>query len=165
MSPRFATAAAWQQADLLMQPTFIRVIDNLRKQLEQSDWTGDYHDVSVWPEGTSDEEQQRVLQLQEALKSANSEEVANIQADLEHLPQPYPGYELCLTHGDRQVTVDLWQLCYRVCFSNYGDDAASIVDTSLIDPGGEVDWHQLDAKAKALVEGVFADLPTVTGAE
>lgn len=163
MSPRFATAAAWQQADLLMQPTFIRVIDNLRKHLEYSAWAGDYRDISVWPEGTSEAEQQRVLQLQEALKSANSEEVADIQATLEQLPQPYPGYELCLTHGDRQVTVDLWQLCYQICFANYGDDAASIVDTQLIDPAGDVDWHQLDAKAKALIEQIFADLPAVNG--
>ena len=158
MSPRFATAEAWHQADLLMQPTLIRIIDNVRKHLEISNWRGDYRDKATWPEGTSEEAQQRVLQLQDALKTANSEEVADIQAALEQLPRPYPGYELCLSQGDRQVVVDVWQLCYRVCFTNYGEDAPVVVDGSLIDDCGEVDWQRLDEKAGGLVAAVFAGL-------
>ena len=159
MSPRFDTAAAWHQADLLMQPALIRVIDNLRKHLEQSDWRGDYCDTTNWPDGTSEAEQQRVLQLQEALKTANSEEVADIQAALEQLPRPYPGYELQLSQGDRRVAVDIWQLCYRICFTNHGEDAPAVVDARLVDELGEVDWQQLDEKAKGVVAAVFADLP------
>ncbi|MEO0408040.1 MAG: hypothetical protein AAF289_11885 [Cyanobacteria bacterium P01_A01_bin.135] len=159
MSPRFATAAAWNQADLLMQPAMIRIIDNVRKHLETSDWRGDYRDVTTWPDGTCEEERQRVLQLQEALKTANSEEVGDIQAALEQLPRPYPGYELRLTKGDRTVAVDIWELCYRVCFTNYGEDAAVVVDESLVDELGDVDWQRLDDKAQGLVGTVFEALP------
>ncbi|MGF1514694.1 MAG: hypothetical protein ACFB5Z_13510 [Elainellaceae cyanobacterium] len=161
MPPHFATTAAWEQANLLMQPTFIRVIDNLRKQLERSPWEGTYRDVPAWPEGTSEEARRRVLYLQEALKSANSEEMADIQAALDQMPKPFPGYELCLTRCDRQVTVDLWQLCYRICFLNYEAGSDAVVDERLIDGEGEVDWHRLDAKAKALIDDLFAGLPTL----
>ncbi len=159
MSPRFATTTDWEQANLLMQPTFIRVIDNLRKQLERSPWKGTYRDVAAWPDGTSAAEREQVLQLQEALKSAQAEEVARIQATLDQLPQPYPGYELCLAHGEREVTVELWELCYRICFVNYEESPEAIVDARLIDEQGEVDWHRLDAKTKTLIGEVFARLP------
>ncbi|MGF1537660.1 MAG: hypothetical protein ACFB4J_14430 [Elainellaceae cyanobacterium] len=159
MTPRFATADAWEQANLLMQPAFIRVVDNLRKQLERSPWQGAYRDVLVWPEGTEEAERRRVLHLQEALKAASSAEVADIQASLSQMPQPYPGYELCLTQGEQEVTVELWQLCYRICFLNYGEGAAAVVDAELIDEVGDVDWPQLDAKAKLLIEEIFAGLP------
>ena len=36
MNPKFKDIIAWEQAQLLMQPAFIRVLDNLRKQLELS---------------------------------------------------------------------------------------------------------------------------------
>jgi len=159
-----------------MQPAFIRVIDNIRKHLDQSPWRGTYRDVHVWPKGTKPEAKLRVMQLQRELETANSEEAADIQNALDHLPRPFPGYELCLHHHDQEVTVDLWQLCFEVCFSNYDrdqpspDEAADAecvesefveIDTSLIDlDTGEVDWHQLDEKAKAIIGDVFTKLPT-----
>ena len=45
MKPKFKNKQAWEQAQLLMQPAFIRVIDNLRKQLEQSSWKGTYQEI------------------------------------------------------------------------------------------------------------------------
>ncbi|MEB3357685.1 MAG: hypothetical protein VKK04_13235 [Synechococcales bacterium] len=213
MVPKFSDTRTWQQAELLMQPAFIRVIDNIRKHLDQSPWRGTYRDVHVWPRGTTPEAKIRVMQLQRELETANSEEAADIQNALDHLPRPYPGYELCLHHHDREVTVDLWQLCFEICFSNYCSDlpgshhlsganlsdqadqdpphaaaahavefhtdsaSASAnspafapefveVDISLIDPEtGDVDWHRLDAKAKAIIDGVFASLPVAPGGE
>ena len=72
MTPKFANSQDWQQANLLMQPAFIRVIDNIRKQLETSDWHGSYDNQLLWPEDTSDETKAHVLQLQEQLKQASS---------------------------------------------------------------------------------------------
>lgn len=46
MKPKFKTSAAWDQAQLLMQPAFIRVVDNVRDQLEDSDWQGEYQEIT-----------------------------------------------------------------------------------------------------------------------
>ena len=165
MIPKFANPETWQQAEVLMQPIFIRVVDNIRKQLESSDWQGDYQNVHVWPEGTTPEDKVRVVQLQKELENASEDELADIQGALDSLPQPFPGYELWLTHKDNRITIDLWQLCYQICFSNY--DLVQInrvpveVDTELLNEVGEVDWHRLDEKAKDCVSSVFERLPNV----
>ncbi|MGB3493296.1 MAG: hypothetical protein WBA57_11245 [Elainellaceae cyanobacterium] len=173
MIPKFLNQAAWQQAELLMQPVFIRVIDNIRKQLEQSTWKGSYRNTEVWAESVSAETQMQVTQLQKELTEATPEHAEAIQQKLEQLPQPFPGYELCLEKGDRHIAVDLWELCYCICFQNYQPDESQadggqsqspvVVDHSLIDDQGEVDWHQLDAKTKERVSAIFAKLPA--GAE
>jgi hypothetical protein len=128
MKPQFKDIQAWEQAQLLMQPAFIRVLDNIRKQLEESSWQGTYQEKQL----------------------------------------PYPGYELCLSHQDHSIIVDIWQLCYQVCFINYSSPTDSLatnssqlvaIDTSLIGENGEVDWHRLDSKAEQLVKNVFINLP------
>ncbi len=43
--PKFQNTLAWEQAQLLMQPIYIRVVDNIRKQLEVSSWRGTYTEV------------------------------------------------------------------------------------------------------------------------
>jgi len=163
--PKFATSLAWDQAELLMQPTFIRVIDNIGKQLEQSTWKGTYTDIQVWAEETSDATKALVVQLQQQLAIADPAEAEAIQSQLEQLPKPYPGYQLCLEQGDRKITVDIWQLCYQICFRNYSPvlnamdkDLVVEVDTSLINSAGEVDWLRLDHKTKQLVEQIFSSL-------
>lgn len=168
MKPRFANPLSWQQAELLMQPSFIRVIDNLRKQLEQSSWKGTYQELQIWPEGTPDNMKTQVLALKQQLEAAPAN-AADLEQELALLPQPYPGYVLCLEQGDRQVQVDLWQLCYQICFDNYDVAAAAAIadahdpiveiDTRLIDGAGDVDWQQLDDKARGLIEGIFHNLP------
>lgn len=158
MKPAFKTALAWEQANLLLQPIMIRVIDNLRKQLEDSPWQGDYREIQL----------------------------------------PYPGHQLLLTRNDHRIVVDIWQLCYQVCFLDYpvplalsprseaegsldkaGDmnpdmdpdidlnidsdiidsDINVDVDTHLIDDTGEVDWQQLETKTQQLLRNFFASLP------
>jgi hypothetical protein len=164
MTPRFADPIAWQQAELLMQPAFIRVIDNIRKQLEQSSWKGTYRDVQIWAEDVPPETKAQVLQLQQQLAEADPDSAAAIEQTLAHLPQPYPGYELWLEHQGQQIHVDLWQLCYAVCFDRYMPNMESgkepiAIDASLIDETGDVDWQRLDDKAKQLVERIFTELP------
>ncbi|MEB3338734.1 MAG: hypothetical protein VKJ46_14790 [Leptolyngbyaceae bacterium] len=166
MKPKFADAIAWEQAELLMQPVFIRLIDNLRKQLEQSDWKGTYQDVPIWAEEIPEEIKAKVSKLQEKLKTASPEQAVEIERALAHLPSPLPGYQLCLQKQDQQINIDLWDLCYQICFQNYQIprppevvDILVEIDTSLIDETGEVDWQQLDTKAQRIVGQVFANLP------
>ncbi|MDF0553106.1 hypothetical protein [Kamptonema sp. UHCC 0994] len=126
MKPKITNAIAWQQAELLMQPALIRLIDNIRKQLDESVWKGTYQEVQL----------------------------------------PVPGYQLCLEHQGKEMCVDLWELCYQVCFSNYtpthvkSQSVEVEIDTSLIDETGNVDWNRLDEKATQLVDEIFAQLPS-----
>jgi hypothetical protein len=123
MLPKFTTVQDWEQADILMQPTFIRVIDNLRKELDNSVWRGSYKELDA----------------------------------------PYPKYILCLTYGTDTVKVDIWELCFQVCFTNYlpssGESQAVEVDQSLFDEEGALDWNRLESKTQQLVRKVFANLP------
>ncbi|MEM6753770.1 MAG: hypothetical protein AAF630_12435 [Cyanobacteria bacterium P01_C01_bin.38] len=160
MPPKITNSIAWQQAELLMQPTFIRVVDNVRKVLDNSSWKGTYHDVLNWAAGTSEETKAIVTQLVQELETATPEQGSQIRETLAKLPTPHPGYHLCLQRQEQQVNVDLWELCYQVCFVEYtlSDDPVDI-DTSLIDESGDVEWNLLDKKAKRVVEEMFAKLP------
>ena len=122
-----------------MQPAFIRVIDNIRKLLDVSAWKGTYKDVLTWPQGVDPETQALVTELLQRLETAPPEQAEQIREHLATLPMPHPGYHLCLQRQEQQVTVDLWNLCYQVCFYNYqlGDEKVDI-DTDLIDADGEV---------------------------
>ncbi|AFY57072.1 hypothetical protein Riv7116_4653 [Rivularia sp. PCC 7116] len=160
MPPKITNSVAWQQAELLMQPTFIRVIDNVRKILDNSSWKGTYHDVLTWAAGTSEETKAIVTQMVQELETATPEQAVEIRETLAKLPTPHPGYHLCLERQDQQVNVDLWELCYQVCFVEYtlSNDVVDI-DTSLLDETGDVEWNLLDKKAKRVVEEMFAKLP------
>jgi hypothetical protein len=160
MLPKITNSSAWQQAELLMQPAFIRVVDNIRKQLDESSWKGTYHDVLIWPANTTDETKALVNQLLQAMETATPEEVEEIRATLTRLPMPHPGYHLLLQRQEQQVSVDLWDLCYQVCFLNFNPENTAVdIDTSLIDQLGDVDWLSLEEKTKRLVKQVFASLP------
>lgn len=166
MLPKITNPVAWQQAELLMQPAFIRVVDHIGKQLEASEWKGTYQDVLIWPAETTDQMKGIVTQLLQELETTPVEDVAKIKQTLQLLPHPYPGYHLCLQHQVREVKVDLWELCYQVCFRHYSllaNESVSDeveIDTSLIDETGDVDWQRLDAKAGELVKQMFANLAT-----
>ena len=45
MKPTFKNTTDWEKADILMQPAFIRVMDNLRKELEKTNLVATYEDV------------------------------------------------------------------------------------------------------------------------
>jgi hypothetical protein len=85
-----------------------------------------------------------------------------LQAQLAQIPHPQHIYTLCLTQQAQSCQIDIWQLCYRICCTNY--DPAQLegvleVDTTLFDPEiGEIDWARLDDKARRLVAEVFEGL-------
>ena len=118
MPPKITNSTSWQQAEVLMQPAFIRVIDNIRKQLDISDWKGTYQDVLTWPANTTDETKALVTQLVQEMETATPIQAEEIRKTLASLPMPYPGYHLLLQRDAGQVNIDLWDLCYQVCFLN-----------------------------------------------
>ncbi|WP_008309737.1 hypothetical protein [Leptolyngbya sp. PCC 6406] len=157
---KFADAIARRQADMLMQPALIRVIDNIRKHLEDSTWQGTYQETQMWPPDTSEAEMRQVKALQAQVVTASPEEIPALQAALEPLPTPFPGYELHLEKDDQQRIVDVWELCCCVCFQHFPTgDAPVAVDTTLWDADiDDVDWLRLDTKAKELVDEVFTTI-------
>ena len=160
--PTFFTPTDRAQVEQLMQPALIRVIDNLRKQLDGASWRGEYEEELIWPEGTTENQKQKYAELQEQLHGVPTEEHDRVAALMSKLPQPAPLYTLRLTQkGFDDQTLDIWALCYQVCAKEYeADSEASIqADTSLLDQSGEVDWRKLDDKTKALIEGFFETLP------
>ncbi|MBD2161301.1 MAG: hypothetical protein VKL01_12125 [Limnothrix sp.] len=169
MRPKLTDLNDWYRAELLMQPAFLRTIDNIRKQLESSGWKGTYEEFPVFPYGTSEEIQTRVTLLQQELTTASGERAAEITAALDDLPQPYPGYWFTLEHDGQSTRVDVWELCYSICFRDYqalstlsaGDEVMVTIDLDLIGEDGDVDWHRLDEKAQRVVAQVFDRLANI----
>lgn len=153
----FQSPQTRQLADQLMQPALIRIIDNIRKQLENSDWKGTYQETQIWPEGTEEITLQRFKQLQSQLSTASPEAADAIRSELTQMPQPFPGYELHLTKDQQEHIVDVWELCYCVCFEQYPVEEGPVaIDLSIIDcEVNDVDWLALDTKAKSIVEDIF----------
>jgi hypothetical protein len=161
MKPQFATTIAWQQSELLMQPVYIRTIDNLRKVLEESSWKGDYQEYRIWAEDIPEEKRTQFALLQQEVRTAAPQDVEALEIALEQLPAPFSGYNLVLTQGTTEKTIDLWNLCYQVCFVDPDLTAETpivTVDTSLLDEAGEVDWTALEAKTKQIVQQAFATI-------
>lgn len=162
--PQFATLQDQRYAQALMQPALIRIIDNVRKQLEASDWSGSYRDDMRWPAGATADQKQQYLALQEMLETATPEEHDQIQATLAQLPSPEHLYTLCLTKQDQQQEIDIWQLCYRLCNAADTDEEPIAVDTSLLNLElGDVDWIALDEKAQRLVAQAFQTVTRTSG--
>jgi hypothetical protein len=105
--PKFQDQATWQRADQLMQPALIRVVANVEKWLEQSNWRGHYEDVVVWEAGVSAATQARVMDLRSQLATADPETGDRLRQELARLPSPYPGYQLCLQPGPAPSSVGI----------------------------------------------------------
>ncbi len=151
-----------------MQPAYIRLIDILRQTLERSTWEGHYEEVLLWPTGISEETKHQINQLRAQLATASPEAALTIEQTLAELPQPFPAYYLHLNKGDHSVVVDLWNLCYRICFLNFPEpnresnqETITVdIDNNLFDADGEVNWQCIDAKTQDLVRQIFSTLPT-----
>lgn len=170
MSDSAAGHASWEQAERLMQPAFIRLMDHLRHQLEQTDWASQYETLNQWPPGTTPEEQTIVTTLLTLLEtSASLQQQEQIEDQLAELPQPIPVHLLHLTKENAQVTLNLWELCYQICLQDYTPclsrstfievpPAEMQADDSLFAEDGEVDWTALDQKTANVVAGAFKTL-------
>ena len=161
--PQFATPQDRAKVEQLMQPALIRVIDNIRKQLDNTDWQGQYEEDLMWPDRTTEAQKQAYANLQKGLHGVPPAEHDRVAAEMSKLPQPSPLYTLKLTKKDSPAqTIDIWETCYRVCatnVSNMNDSASIEADDTLFDDSGEVDWLVLDEKVKSLVSSLFQALP------
>lgn len=166
MKPTFIDPETWEKTNTLMQPAFIRLLDNIRKLTDElSTWKTSYQETLVWDADISEEERGRIGLLQQELKSTTDNDRAyDIEEILETLPKPYPAYEWKLERGEELVTIDVWELCYKICFTSDYDpriNSPARVDNTLFD-GDEVDWTILDEKAKRLVTEILSQLPTLS---
>jgi hypothetical protein len=147
----FATPEDRRQADQLMQPTLIRVIDNLRKCTEAADWQSEYVERVLWPATATEEQKQQVQALAAQLETADPKQVTQLRQQLRQLPTPLPTYEFRLTHEGQTAVLDIWQLCFQVCFWDYEPTLPARIDTTLLDAAGDIDWIALDDKTKTIV--------------
>ncbi|MGF1569354.1 MAG: hypothetical protein ACFCVD_15015 [Nodosilinea sp.] len=148
----FATPNDHDQASQLMQPCLIRVLDNLRKQTEILDWQSNYVERVLWPSEATEAQRQQVQALAAELDTASPEDVPALRQQLSQLPSPVPAYELQLTRGDQTQTLDIWELCFQVCFRDYVPQHPATVDETLLEDTGDIDWIALDEKARGRVE-------------
>ncbi|MBD2654803.1 hypothetical protein H6G45_15190 [Synechocystis sp. FACHB-383] len=91
----------------------------------------------------------------------------------EEVEEPIPGHRLILENEGQTYGVNIWDLCFQVCFANYqpqpfGDQLpdedevfTAEIDQQLFNDQGEVDWTKLDDKARHCVTTLLAALPTV----
>ena len=163
VKPQINDLRTWKQAELLLQPAFIRLLDNFRKVLESSDWESRYEEIATWPAEVSDAQKQQYEELIEKLERATPTEVPEMENLLAQIPEPAMAYELQLSRNERTVRFDMWQLCYQVCFCNYvpgvpGQTQAAEIDETLLSETEGVDWPALDQKVKTLVQRLLQNL-------
>jgi hypothetical protein len=131
MKPIFKNSTDWEQAEYLMQPSLIRVIDNLRKQLDESVWKGTYTEIEQPYPGH--------------------------QLNLTY--QDYH-YAIALWDICFQVCFLDYQISPSTDATSLGEQEVSI-DTSLFGETGEIDWQKLESKTQQIIDKLFASLPTV----
>jgi hypothetical protein len=154
----FASSEDRLLAESLMQPTLIRVIDNLRKYIETTDWQSQYVERVLWPASATETEKQKVQEIAAQLETASPEQADQMRQELSQLPGPIPSYQLHLTHNGNTEMLDVWQLCFQVCFADYTPEHPVQVDRTLLDDN-DIDWIALDDKAKDRVNTAIQQLP------
>ncbi|MDJ0662479.1 MAG: hypothetical protein QNJ42_23790 [Crocosphaera sp.] len=129
MKPTFKNATDWEKAEMLMQPAFIRVMDNLRKQLEKS----------------------------------------NLVATYEEVQEPFPGYQLILTHEEDSVTISIWDICFKVCFVDYQLSSENLaqdsiiveIDDNLFNEEPAINWQYLETKTQEIIQTIIDNFPKI----
>lgn len=90
----------------------------------------------------------------------------------EEIQAPFPGHQLILENGDRLYRVNLWDLCFQVCFANYQprpfvdnlpDHDRELwveIDQTLFTEN-DINWTALDNKAQHCIQTMIDALPPV----
>ena len=130
MKPQFKTRLAWEKAQVLMQPALIRVLDNIRKQLDVSSWRGSYREVTEPIPGY-------ILSL--------TKDDRTLEFDI---------WQLCY-----QVCFQNYTPIPQHIFSELEQRSVDVeIDDRLLDETGELDWQLIEAKAQQAVRQVFDNL-------
>lgn len=158
-----------QKLALLLQPALIRLIDQLRQQLTQSVWQWQYETQEIWPASVPQDIREQYKKLLIQLETATETQADEIQSILETMPTPIPLYLLELTKANTTHCINMWELCYQICFQNYIPQIQTksvevpkidsyLIDSLLLDENGNIAWPSLDQKAALVVERVLHDL-------
>lgn len=139
MKPIFQDPEAWERAQLLLQPIYIRVVDNIRKYLEQAGegWVDSFTEVQTPRPGY-------LLRLHRP----GAPEATAAEFDL---------WALCF-----QVCFQQFPGSARVTTPTVTDSAEAEtvveIDRSLFDEDDEVDWDAVDRKSMAIVQQALGPL-------
>ncbi len=158
-----------QTLALLLQPALIRLIDQLRLQLTGSNWQWSYQTHEIWPENVPQFARDRYGQLQAQLDTVKDTEAEVLDAELATMVMPVPVYFLDLIQGDRQLRINMWELCYQICLQEYSPVLASAsldspalalysLDPTLLESDETIDWSKLDQKAADVVSQMLEGL-------
>ena len=130
MKPQFKTRLAWEKAQVLMQPALIRVLVNIRKQLDDSSWRGSYREVTEPIPGY-------ILSL--------TKDNRTFEFDI---------WQLCY-----QVCFQNYSPTPQHIFSEQEQRSVDVeIDDRLLDETGELDWQLIEAKAQQAVRQIFDNL-------
>lgn len=139
MKPIFQDMEAWERAQLLLQPIYIRVVDNIRKYLEQAGegWVESFAEVQTPRPGYR-------LRLQRL----GTPDAMATEFDLWALC-----FQVCFQHfpGSARVAPP------PIASSEEAETLVEI-DPSLFDEDDEVDWDAVDRKSMAIVQQALGSL-------
>ena len=130
MKPQFTTRLAWDKAEILMQPALIRILDNIRKQLEKSQWQGSFKDITEPIPGY-------LLCL--------TKDDLSLEVDI---------WQLCYQVVSNNFTPTFSEVSSEDEQTSYELE----IDERLLDETGEIDWHLIEAKAQQSVRQIFNQL-------
>jgi hypothetical protein len=131
MKPKFVNEQAWQQAEILMQPAYIRLVDQIRQQTEEND-----QNIQVSYEEITTPYPSNLLCLQPKGSKALTGLALRVNI-----------WDLC------------FQVCFLNYepLPDHQIEQLVAIDISLFNPDSqEIDWTKLDLKAQAAVRQVFA---------
>lgn len=78
-TPHNAVMTSHEKLSLLLQPALIRLIDQLRTQLKEVNWTWTYETIEIWPKEVPQITRSQYEEMVRALEVASGEEAETIQ--------------------------------------------------------------------------------------
>jgi hypothetical protein len=131
MKPKFANELAWQQAEMLMQPAYIRLVDQIRRYTETSKVNVSYEEVTEpYPSNIL------ILKCSDSAKLTEKGD-RELRTDIWELC-----FQVCFTNYEEM---------------QQGREEFAKIDRELFDPvSQEVDWQKLDEKAQGAIGQIFA---------
>jgi hypothetical protein len=130
MKPKFANELAWQQAEMLMQPAYIRLVDQIRRYTETSKVDVSYEEVTEpYPSNIL------ILRCSDRAKLTEKGD-RELRADIWELC-----FQVCFTNYEEM---------------QQGREEFATIDRELFDlESQEVDWQKLDEKAQGAIGQIF----------
>lgn len=130
MKPKFANELAWQQAEMLMQPAYIRLVDQIRRYTETSKVDVSYEEVTEpYPSNIL------ILKCSDRAKLTEKGD-RELRADIWELC-----FQVCFTNYEEM---------------QQGREEFARIDQELFDPESQaVDWQKLDEKAQGAIGQIF----------